>query len=413
MSSREMDQLRAEVDQLRKEVKIKDNEISSLVEENEDLKDSLKILDEAKAESKDGKTISVDKKMEVEITLRDKEIRDLKDKMGVLRKEKIQIQQQLEAEVRRNSKSAAPIIEIKEDEIPLQDALKDLQTKLNKQRLIITRLKQENIEKTSQVEAELKKRIKGDQDQEIVDLKAELEKLQKSLDKKKAKINELKSKSKPSKVKKKEPKPKAPTAPEAAPSDQLNLLIKDLQDKLNQSRATIQRLKSKLKESVGGAKEEGDLQEKIFSLQTELEFKEKQLADLQAEKQNLGDQLKSVDTSKFDNMIAEKNVKIENLSKQIELDRRKTTDLETKLNAKIQEANELQMNCDGLLKDNSALQTKYDELKAQLGARESDVHEGVEDQQQTIRIQELRSMLESFKKQIQQQRIEITTLRKK
>jgi len=216
MSSREMDQLRAEVDQLRKEVKIKDNEISSLVEENEDLKDSLKILDEAKAESKDGKTISVDKKMEVEITLRDKEIRDLKDKMGVLRKEKIQIQQQLEAEVRRNSKSAAPIIEIKEDEIPLQDALKDLQTKLNKQRLIITRLKQENIEKTSQVEAELKKRIKGDQDQEIVDLKAELEKLQKSLDKKKAKINELKSKSKPSKVKKKEPKPKAPTAPEAA-----------------------------------------------------------------------------------------------------------------------------------------------------------------------------------------------------
>jgi prefoldin subunit 5 len=90
MSSREMDQLRAEVDQLRKEVKIKDNEISSLVEENEDLKDTLKILDEAKAESKDGKTISADKKMEVELKIREKENRELKDKLGVLRKEKIQ-----------------------------------------------------------------------------------------------------------------------------------------------------------------------------------------------------------------------------------------------------------------------------------------------------------------------------------
>lgn len=429
MSSKENSQLIAEIDQLRKEVNIKDNENSSLVSEIEDLKDTLKIFEEAQAEFGEGEAISGDKKLQIELEIRDKELRELKNKMGVLRKEKIQIQQQLEQEVKKTGKRVSAPIVGGEGSDALQSLVKDLQGKLNKQRLVITRLKQENIEKTSLVEVEVRKRIKGDQDREIIDLtsnaetnKKELIELKNLLETKSAELEKLKAKKKSSKGKKKEPeieakKPEVEVkAPEASAqaTGTMNVLVKDLQEKLNKARTTVNRLKGELKKSREAPIEEAgeSLQEQVFKLQTDLEFREKSLAELKSKNQVLEEKIKTVDTSSYDKLLSDKNKKIESLSKQIGEDKSQTTEFETQLNERTQKLEALQKSYDEMIKKNNTLTKDYENLQAQLSEKEASIEASGGAPQQTLRVRELRSMLESFKKQIRQQRVEITTLRK-
>ncbi len=72
---------------------------------------------------------------------KDKYIRELKDRMGFLRKEKVQLQQELDKHNKRNPNST--VIRIVEKKEPLELLVKELQTKINNQKIIIKKLKQE------------------------------------------------------------------------------------------------------------------------------------------------------------------------------------------------------------------------------------------------------------------------------
>ncbi|GAG74687.1 unnamed protein product [marine sediment metagenome] len=84
-------------------------------------------------------------KLNIEIDARGREIRELKDRMGFLRKEKIDLQKKYELEVKKNTDtSVISVEEIREkDKPPLNVLLQELQDKINKQESMIRRLKVE------------------------------------------------------------------------------------------------------------------------------------------------------------------------------------------------------------------------------------------------------------------------------
>ncbi len=84
-----------------------------------------------------------EEKLNIELDAKDREMRELKDRMGFLRKEKIELQKKYELELRKNSDtSVISVEEIREkDKAPLNVLLQELQNKINKQESIIRRLK--------------------------------------------------------------------------------------------------------------------------------------------------------------------------------------------------------------------------------------------------------------------------------
>ena len=86
-------------------------------------------------------------KLNIELDVKDREIRELKDRMGFLRKEKIEIQKKFELEVKKNSNtSVISVEEIREKEkAPLNVLLQELQDKIKKQESIIRRLKSKDV----------------------------------------------------------------------------------------------------------------------------------------------------------------------------------------------------------------------------------------------------------------------------
>lgn len=152
-----IDQLRVEVNQLKKEFDFKNREIEHLKTDLEISEISISSYREELNKLNDlidkyGKKRVYAKKLQLKLEETEKKYRELKINMGLLRKEKIQLQQHLEQEKKKGSKSIGHIIEIKAEEIPVHNLVKELQEKLKKQRLLITHLKEENMRKTSQID---------------------------------------------------------------------------------------------------------------------------------------------------------------------------------------------------------------------------------------------------------------------
>jgi chromosome segregation ATPase len=86
-------------------------------------------------------------KLNIELDAKDREIRELKDRMGFLRKEKTDLQKKFELEVKKNTNtSVISVEEFREKEkAPLNVLLQELQDKINKQESIIRRLKNKEI----------------------------------------------------------------------------------------------------------------------------------------------------------------------------------------------------------------------------------------------------------------------------
>jgi len=97
----------------------------------------------------------IPKKFKAKLEETERDLRNLKNNLDILRKEENQLQQQLEEERKKGFKLIGHEIEIKE-EIPVHNLVKDLTNKLNKQRLLITRLQQEKSELQSKKKEELK-----------------------------------------------------------------------------------------------------------------------------------------------------------------------------------------------------------------------------------------------------------------
>ena len=137
--------LRAKVGDLEEEIKLKNREIYNYLDRIEQLENTIMKLEsllpqEDANASKDKKQKIKESKLEIELIEKDNEIRDLKDRMGFLRKEKTQLQRELEIYTQKVPGST--VIRIEEKKEPLEPLVKDLQDKIRKQNFIITKLEQ-------------------------------------------------------------------------------------------------------------------------------------------------------------------------------------------------------------------------------------------------------------------------------
>jgi len=393
-----LEQLKAEVDQLKKELELKNREIDQLKTDLEMSEESISSYTEEVNRLNDlinssGKKRAYAKKKDLELKEKEKELRELKNKMGMLRKEKIQMQQQLE-KIDRDSKSKGHIIEIKEEEIPVHTLVKDLQKKLTKQRLLIARYEHELSQKSSLEEVELPKPLNGD-------LGKELTKLKQKLEIKEVELNDLKGKILQQDAEIKElkstvdQKNKIKNGLEPGP---LSKLVKELQEKLNEVKVRNSKLQQQIDEHQTSIKDNG-IQNKISTLESELNNKDLKLDELLRQKKNLEVMIRSMEPSKVDQVLAANKKEIQNLTNEIYINRKKIVKLESQLNTKEQ-----------MISD---LQKTLDQLQEQTKARKIDLQLGGGNKPQELRIRELRTIIETLKKQTKQQRSEITYLRNK
>ncbi len=396
-----MEQLKAEVVQLKEELDLKKRVIDELKTDLEISEDSISSFEEELKNLNDlinraGMKRAYSKKIQLKLEETEKELRELKNNMGLLRKEKIQLQQQLQLQKQKGPNAMGHIIEIKEEEVPVHNLVKDLTNKLNKQRLLITRLKNELSERPSKEEIKLLKPSKGDLGKEFTQLKlkfenkeTELNDLKEKFEKKEEEIKELKLTINDTRI---EPKKGMETGP-------LSILVKELQDKLNESKIKNSKLQKKLEEQLQSPKKDNKFQNQVSKLESELKQKEEELDKLLKQNKNLEAKIQTVDSSKVDKVLTAKTNEITNLTKELYLNKNKIVELQSQLNAMEQ--------------NNSSLQNEYIKLQEHLKAPKIEIQEGNRDKEQELRIRELRTIIETLKKQIKQQRVEINYLRNK
>ncbi|MBD3255591.1 MAG: hypothetical protein GF383_10900 [Candidatus Lokiarchaeota archaeon] len=134
--------LKTQIDSLKLELERKEKEINAHLDRIEMLENTIIKLEEIIPEGEDSEIDEEKYKnyvVSVEMAERDAKIRELKNKMGFLRKEKIQLQRKLEKYTK--PKSDSTVIRIEEKKQPFEDLIKELQDKIAKQQIIITKQK--------------------------------------------------------------------------------------------------------------------------------------------------------------------------------------------------------------------------------------------------------------------------------
>ena len=143
--SGEISKLNSQISTLEAELDNKEIEVYKHLETIEHLEDVIMKLEtlipgEGK-EKKSKRQKSIRSKLTLELEGKDKEIRDLKDRMGFLRKEKVQLQQELEKIKRKESETNVIRTEDIRSKPPLETLVKELQDKVNKQRSLIENIR--------------------------------------------------------------------------------------------------------------------------------------------------------------------------------------------------------------------------------------------------------------------------------
>ncbi|MHA1483609.1 MAG: hypothetical protein ACTSQA_09300 [Candidatus Heimdallarchaeaceae archaeon] len=259
---RKIQELQAELDERNVQLdslldKIDDHEVEIMKYEE--------MFDEKAPKSKTKK--AREEKLNLELSGKDHEIRELKDRMGFLRKEKIELQKKYELEVRKNSDSSVISVEkIREKEkAPLNVLLQELQDKINKQESIIRKLKSKDLGSDEYNET-LKEK-----DNKIEHLTDQIADLTENLGKTTSDIEIIE----PEKLEKHD-KPLGNSISKS--------LLEELQNNLNKAKRHNDELKKKVEkfEKKGtnktGSEENGqvlELQKKISQLTNELEHKNK------------------------------------------------------------------------------------------------------------------------------------------
>ncbi|MFW9823564.1 MAG: hypothetical protein ACFFE4_11540 [Candidatus Thorarchaeota archaeon] len=189
----EIDSLKKRIERLETDLEQKDIELYEYLEKIENLEDTIMKLEllipEEDEKKKSKKQKKIESKLILEIEDRDKQIRDLKNKMGFLRKEKTQLQQQLENERVKNSSSS--VIRIERSKPPLETLVNDLQDKVNKYKLLIDQLRRESVDITD-FDSELKKKEEAIERRMAYSLQAQVDELTKEIDAKKESMELLK-----------------------------------------------------------------------------------------------------------------------------------------------------------------------------------------------------------------------------
>jgi len=437
------DELKAKIDDLELELEKKDKEIFSYLDKIEALEDQimkLELLLPDDDSKKKGKKGLKDSKLAIELQEKEREIRALKDKMGFLRKEKTQLQQELERMAKQGTKGS--VIRIEEKKTPFDELVKDLQSKINKQRLLITKLKQQSISADS---AELNEELRK-KEEEIKALKLDVSELNE-------KIKQMKESS-------------ITTAQDKASETIAKSLTEELQNQLNKSKRQIEALKKKLSAYEKKGKKGkvivedsavDNLKDKIDELKEEINNKNKEIENLKQsikslEKagetaisqpsgakvsepisalteelqkiqiKTLQEQLKKYKSGKIpaegpseseleDELKMQKEMVI-SLQQKLEEQKGIIESKEGELGVVKNEANQIKIKYEGLESQIKLKEQKIAELKTQVEALRNQAQTPLEDPQIALRLRELKSLLDDLQKQNIQQRIEISQLRK-
>ncbi|MFX0041780.1 MAG: hypothetical protein ACFE8L_02610 [Candidatus Hodarchaeota archaeon] len=430
------DALKIRINQLEKDLEKKEQEILSLLDKIEELEDHIMHLEEeiipsAVSTKKSKKMQAMDSIYSLEIEEKDKQIRELKDKMGFLRKENIELQQKLEKLTNKKSTSSVIRIEDLKPKSPLNALVNELQDKVNKQRSTINDLKRQVDDK-----AEISEILK-EKEEEIATLKSDISKLNQSLikaadgDKESASIqktliddlqNELnKSKRKIQDLTKKleKFKKKEKKGEEVAEEAKVTSEINDLKELLEKRDIEIQNLKTNIStiqqvEVEFNTEQSGAPSEVLQDLQNKLNKAKIQIGSLQEQlKQSRGESPpeRTKPQSELEGQLKMQREMAIFLQKQLEI---KEGEMETIKNEAVQ------------------IKGKYKQLESQIRIKDKKINElqeklessyvqplsrppptSVEDPNLTLRLKELKSLIEDLKKQNAEQRLEISVLRKK
>ncbi|MFW9818939.1 MAG: hypothetical protein ACFFE5_04965 [Candidatus Thorarchaeota archaeon] len=159
------DALKARINDLKVDLERKDMEIHNLLDRIEELEDNIMRLEalipEEDTTKKSRKQQAVDSKLAIELDEKDRQLRELKNSMGFLRKEKVQLQQELNAIKSQQNESSVIRVEDLRSAPPLNMLVKELQDKVNNYRSIINKLRSQSVgseelsEKLNQREKEI------------------------------------------------------------------------------------------------------------------------------------------------------------------------------------------------------------------------------------------------------------------
>ena len=262
------DALRNKIRELESELEKRDQEIEHLDDVIEELQDKIIELEDLRkleegANSKSKKIQAVESRFAYELEEKDKQIRELKNNMGFLRKEKVQLQQELER-IKSESKDSSVIrVEELRSKQPLNALVKDLQETVNKQRSIIYKLRADSADSE-------------DYREKISQKNKQIEILREEISGLNQKLKEL-----------------------SIPSDKggdsiAKKLIEDLQNQLTKAKRKIAELKQELEKfDKKNKKKEKDntklenFKKEINQLKENLEAKNKEIDDLKKEIINL------------------------------------------------------------------------------------------------------------------------------
>ncbi len=355
--------LKDRIIELEKELEDKEQQIIKSLDKIEELEDNIlefqNLISDENSKSVDKKWKRVKYSMlEKELEDKEKQIRDLKDSMGFLRKEKIQLQLQLEKYTKKESNST--IIRIEEKKEPLEALVKDLQDKINKQQMIIFEL-EEQIRKAG-----------------IENLKTKISELSQKLEAVAShdEISEIESlfKATPEQLRKKLIK--------------TNKQIKILENKLEKFKK-----KSKKIEIVNGKSFNEESRESIEKLREESKKKDDKIKELTNKFSELGQE-------KDPNLITHGTESAKNPSLEL------NEELQRKLNKAKIEIKNLQKKIERISSQDQLIDELY-KISKQIKQPPS------EDPDLELRLGELNNLIEELKTQNIQQRLDISKLRKK
>jgi len=424
----EEENLRRQLGEIQSELKAKNEEISKYLDKIDHLEEEIISLHELEPE-KDSKKKSKkvkESKLHFELQSKDREIRDLKDSMGFLRKEKIEAQRELE-KFKLNEMASSSVIRVEDirekNKAPLNILVKELQEKINKKDSLIKRLKGGNY-KTEDFEEKQKEK-----DELINSLNLEIQDLKQNLKDKGSFVEQKPSED----IKKK--------------------LMEELQEKLNKAKRQIEDLKLKL--SKYSKKGKTKVSNEISELMEELEKKDKEIKSLRS---TTSISQSSSETSTLEQVVEELQNKLNKAKTQIvtlqeQLDQPQDShledpsqkDIDGKLKIQREMAIFLQQQLDesnralrtkeeelGTIKNEAIrIKNKYEDVFNQLKTKDQMINElkteldrikfdiqtqsqpiQSEDTSISLRIKELKSIIEDLNKQNIQQRLEISQLRK-
>lgn len=381
------DALIDKLSELEHQLESKDREIIGYLQKIEQLEDTIMRLEALipdnvrKDSKKKGKKIKGDSKVAIELEEKEKQIRDLKNKMGFLRKEKIQLQHELEKYTKKKNEST--VIRIEEKKEPLEALVKELTLRINKQKNLINKLKEES------------------KKEELNALKSKIADLEKELEHTKSN--------------------------ERIKTEDLSKEIKRLRNKLRSSTSERKERKKKSKRDKDQSKEgkkKGErraayLQKKIDDLKVELNNKNLEIQDLTKSISTL-EAIKGRIPERVEIKSSEDTFKAlsEELQRKLNTARKQIQNLQEQLNEdKIWKApveNESQQEIINELRSKLEKLRNHEQVKEEIEGASGQVKIVVEDDiNLALRVRELKNLVEDLEKQNDQQRLEISQLRKK